>query len=115
MFCLFGFLFFCEEADYRKKSEFFAPVDVYILDFWGTNARGLMAGRAHVHCVKIITAQCSNTRYNYKVVQIWPGLFVCKQVIVCPGHIWNTLNMYLKNINTGRDLNKEISTNILKQ
>jgi hypothetical protein len=27
----------------------------------------------------------------YKVVQIWPGLFVCKQVTACPGHIWNTL------------------------
>jgi hypothetical protein len=27
----------------------------------------------------------------YKVVQIWPGLFVWKQVTVCPGHIWTTL------------------------
>jgi hypothetical protein len=27
----------------------------------------------------------------YKVVQIWPRLFVCKQVTVCPGHIWTTL------------------------
>jgi hypothetical protein len=27
----------------------------------------------------------------YKVVQIWPGLFVCKQVTVCPCHIWTTL------------------------
>ena len=26
----------------------------------------------------------------YKVVKIWPGLFVCKQVTVCPGHIWTT-------------------------
>jgi hypothetical protein len=25
------------------------------------------------------------------VVQIWPGRFVCKQVTVCPGHIWTTL------------------------
>jgi hypothetical protein len=24
----------------------------------------------------------------YKVVQIWPGLFVCKPVTVSPGHIW---------------------------
>jgi hypothetical protein len=23
----------------------------------------------------------------FKVVQLWPGLFVCKQVTVCPGHI----------------------------
>ena len=31
----------------------------------------------------------------YKVVQIWPGLIVCKQVTVCPGHIWTTLyNLY---------------------
>jgi hypothetical protein len=27
----------------------------------------------------------------YKVVQIWPGLFMCKQVTVCPGYIWTTL------------------------
>jgi hypothetical protein len=27
----------------------------------------------------------------YKVVQIWQGLFVCKQVTVCPGDIWTTL------------------------
>jgi hypothetical protein len=30
---------------------------------------------------------------KYKVVQIWPGLIVCKQVTVCPGHIWTTLYM----------------------
>jgi hypothetical protein len=30
-------------------------------------------------------------RYKHKVVQIWPGLFVCKQVTVCPGHIWTIL------------------------
>jgi hypothetical protein len=28
--------------------------------------------------------------FLYKVVQIWQGLFVCKQVTVCPGHIWTT-------------------------
>jgi hypothetical protein len=32
--------------------------------------------------------------YIYNVVQIWPGLFVCKQVTVCPGHIWTTLYIY---------------------
>jgi hypothetical protein len=32
----------------------------------------------------------------YKVVQIWPGLFVCKQVTVCPGHIWTTLYVEYK-------------------
>jgi hypothetical protein len=34
-------------------------------------------------------------RYIYKVVQIWPRLFVCKQVTVCPGHIWTTLYIYI--------------------
>jgi hypothetical protein len=29
------------------------------------------------------------------VVQIWPGLFVCKQVTVCPGYIWTTLYILL--------------------
>jgi hypothetical protein len=29
--------------------------------------------------------------FEYKVVQIWPGLIVCKQVTVCPGDIWTTL------------------------
>jgi hypothetical protein len=32
----------------------------------------------------------------YKVVQIWPGLIVCKQVTVCPGHIWTTLYIALE-------------------
>ena len=27
----------------------------------------------------------------YKMVQIWPGLFVCKQAGYIPGHIWTTL------------------------
>jgi hypothetical protein len=30
----------------------------------------------------------------YRVVQIWLGRFVCKQVTVCPDHIWTTL--YIK-------------------
>jgi hypothetical protein len=29
------------------------------------------------------------------VVQIWPGLIVCKQVTACPGHIWTTLYFFL--------------------
>ena len=32
---------------------------------------------------------------KYKVVQIWPGLFVRKQVTVCPRHIWTTLYLLL--------------------
>jgi len=27
----------------------------------------------------------------YKLVQIWPGLFVCKSGDISPGHIWTTL------------------------
>jgi hypothetical protein len=33
---------------------------------------------------------------TYKLVEIWPGLFVCKQVTVCPGHIWTTLYLQLR-------------------
>ena len=41
---------------------------------------------------------CVTNLWNtYKVVQIWPGLFVCKQVTVCPGHIWTTLYVLLYN------------------
>jgi hypothetical protein len=32
--------------------------------------------------------------FIYKVVQIWPELFVCKQVTVGPGHIWTNLYIY---------------------
>jgi len=32
----------------------------------------------------------------YKVVQIWPGLFVCKSGDISPGHIWTTLYMYIQ-------------------
>jgi hypothetical protein len=28
---------------------------------------------------------------TYKVVQIWPGLIVCEQAAISPGHIWTTL------------------------
>ena len=27
------------------------------------------------------------------MVQIWPGRFVCKEVTVCPGHIWTTFTV----------------------
>jgi hypothetical protein len=36
---------------------------------------------------------------TYKVVQIWPGLFMCKQVTVCPGHIWTTLYLNIPSFN----------------
>ena len=32
----------------------------------------------------------------YKVVQTWPGQFVCKQAAISPGHIWTTLYVYVK-------------------
>jgi hypothetical protein len=34
-----------------------------------------------------IILQSTSTRW----FKIWPELFVCKQVTVCPGHIWTTL------------------------
>jgi hypothetical protein len=40
---------------------------------------------AHTHLTLILLKW-----YLYKVVQIWPGQFVCKQVTVCPSHIWTT-------------------------
>ena len=36
---------------------------------------------------------------KYKVVQIWPGLFVCKSGDISPGHIWTTLYLYVLTIN----------------
>ena len=39
----------------------------------------------------MIHERASMLRSMYKVVQIWPGRSVCKQVTVCPGHIWTTL------------------------
>jgi hypothetical protein len=32
--------------------------------------------------------------HTHKVVQIWPGLSVCKEDTVYPGHIWTTLCIY---------------------
>jgi hypothetical protein len=45
--------------------------------------------------LKFLSSLESNINAKYKVVQIWPGLFVCKQVTVCPGHIWTTLYIIL--------------------
>jgi hypothetical protein len=44
--------------------------------------------RENLHC-KHQEPRCCYC--SYKVVQIWPGQFVCKQVTVRPGHIWTTL------------------------
>jgi hypothetical protein len=42
-------------------------------------------------CHSELKGQAMEKGKSYKVVQIWPGRFVCKQVTVCPGHIWTTL------------------------
>jgi hypothetical protein len=49
-------------------------VHVYVYSVWQVEANGFQSGPE-----------------KYKVVQIWPGLIVCKQVTVCPGHIRTTL------------------------
>ena len=41
--------------------------------------------------IKVFAAFWRNYWRIYKVVQIWPGLIVCKLVTVCPVHIWTTL------------------------
>ena len=46
---------------------------------------------------------------SYKVVQIWPGRFVCKQVTVCPGHIWTTLYFWFVYIFCTLECNMYIS------
>ena len=54
---------------------------------------GRVSTRLYIHNRRSFSSKIY-TRFNkmiYKVVQIWPGLFVCKQVTVCPGHIWTTL------------------------
>jgi hypothetical protein len=51
--------------------------------FKGFTERGALNCRSHgLHTVTVL--------HKYKVVQVWPGRFVCKQVTVCPGHIWTT-------------------------
>jgi hypothetical protein len=53
--------------------------------------------RIKMHPVHFLSNPCNCSFYCrtcfciYKVVQMWPGLFVCKQVTVCPDHIWTTL------------------------
>jgi len=40
----------------------------------------------------------SLVKIMYKVVQIWPGLFVCIQAGYSPGHIWTTLYLHRHSI-----------------
>jgi hypothetical protein len=53
---------------------------VFLLQFRDSNGRTLSTEK-HEH----------NVRLRYKVVQIWPGLFVLKQLTFCPVNIWTTL------------------------
>jgi hypothetical protein len=47
--------------------------------------------------------------FLYKVVQILPGLFVCKQVTVCLGHIWTTLYILnFRQVNGKATLNTDL-------
>jgi hypothetical protein len=50
-------------------------------------------------CVPAINDLSATGIEMYKVVQIWPGLFVCKQVTVCPGNIWTTLYLPFMHVN----------------
>jgi hypothetical protein len=47
-----------------------------------------------LHCTYMCKIKQLSSRY--KVIQIWPGRFVSKQVTVCPGHIWTTLYIHIK-------------------
>ena len=69
----------------RTGSVFFLTVQQET--FWSSESGTRRAVRS-IALKKIKSIWCI-----YKVVQIWPGLFVCKQVTVCSGHIWTTLYM----------------------
>jgi hypothetical protein len=57
----------------------------------GTHALLALKGKRHISI--ILLSVVHQKALMYKVVQTWPGLIVCKQVTVCPGHIWTTLYM----------------------
>jgi hypothetical protein len=57
----------------------------------------------HILCIYLTGPQIQQFKYTvhkmfffcmYRVVQIWPGRLVCKQVTVCPSHIWTTLYIH---------------------
>jgi hypothetical protein len=67
---------FINETKQRQKSS------IIDRDTW---RRQFLPEEAALACISKICIS------RYKVVQIWPGLIVCKQVTVCPSHIWTTL------------------------
>jgi len=62
-------------------------------------------GCFYVCCTKEDRKTCALYRISswyhgmYKVVQIWPGLFVCKSGDISPGHIWTTLYNIMRSHN----------------
>jgi hypothetical protein len=84
------------------------PVDLFCYQRWVWNILKLVwliKMSLNEACSRVRVGKCFSDRFPiknglkqvnvlsplYKAVQIWPGLFVCKQVTVCPGHIWTTL------------------------
>ena len=55
---------------------------------------------------KAVTSTLNTTAKDdfYKVVQIWPGLFVCKQAGYSHGHIWTTLYKGIQKLYDGANL-----------
>jgi hypothetical protein len=74
----------------RKKKVRSCSVTSFLLN--STRCRVISMDKNHENCGHKGKKQwLQHFVMLYKVVQIWPGLIVCKQVTVCPGHIWTTL------------------------
>ena len=71
---------------------------------------GSILGRGVMRHGAYQTTSNKQRKRKYKVVQIWPGRFVCKQVTVCPGHIWTTLYVTSPSISQIMNACKRIST-----
>jgi hypothetical protein len=94
-----------EEAWVLRESRVKSKQDKLQWKVFGRDwTRGAAPESCHVirDCFGLYRSNAAMQTWNpwlwYKVVQIWPGLFVCKQVTVCPGHIWTTLYMLVLTI-----------------
>ena len=71
----------------------------------------------HVPAVEAVGGNSKNyihsSKRNYKVVQIWPGLFTLVYIQISPGHIWTTLYKQLIYKSLALDGQKVISRSIL--
>ena len=56
---------------------------------------------SRIKVIKDVEGTKTGSWRRYKVVQIWPGLIVCKQVTVRPGHISTTLYLELSGKHMG--------------